>query len=297
VGEEKYSIIVLFNNNTIRYTDNTMEFIKLIGVGLVLGITMVTPGVSVGTMAVVFNVYYRLIEVITPNIKKIIGAWKFWLPLGVGLGAGVIAFSKIITILFNHHPIPTYWFFIGIIAGCIPQVYRRIKRPDSALPALSPSICCLCALAVIVLMAVFTPAEGAAVYTEITPQLFAMLVAGGVLAAVAMIIPGISGTFLLLVIGLYRTFVQAVSSFNIPLLAPVMLGAVAGLFVGAAAVRLLLAKAPGQTYGAVLGLVAGSIFVLFPGGMGDGTTILFSIAAVLVGGTISFFLGRKSDLE
>jgi putative membrane protein len=274
-----------------------MEFIKLIGIGLVLGITMVTPGVSVGTIAVVFNVYYRLIEVITPNIKKIIAAWQFWLPLGVGLGAGVIAFSKIITILFDHHPIPTYWFFIGIIAGCIPQVYRKAKRPDSVLPALLPSICCLCAMAVMVLMAVLRLAEEATVYTELTPQLFAILVAGGALAAVSMIIPGISGTFLLLVIGLYRTFVQAVSSFNIPLLAPVMLGAVAGLFIGAAAVRFLLAKAPGQTYGAVLGLVAGSIIVLFPGGMGGGITILFSIVAVLAGGTISFLLGRKSESE
>ena len=274
-----------------------MEFIKLTSIGLVLGVTMVIPGVSVGTMAVVFNVYYRLIEVITPSIKKILAAWKFWLPLGLGLGIGVVLFSKIITILFTYHPIPTYWFFMGIIAGCIPQVYRRAKRPDSVLLALSPAICCLCALAVMVLMAVLKPAEEAVVYTELTPQLFAILSLGGALAAIAMIIPGISGTFLLLVIGLYRTFVQAVSDFNILLLVPVLLGAVAGLFIGAAAVRFLLAKVPGQTYGAVLGLVAGSIIVLFPGGMGDGMSILFSIVAVFTGGTISFFLGRKSELE
>jgi putative membrane protein len=274
-----------------------MEFIKLTSIGLVLGITMVTPGVSVGTMAVVFNVYYRLIEVITPNIKKIIAAWKFWLPLGLGIGVGVIAFSKIITILFEHQPIPTYWFFIGIIAGCIPQVYCRAKRPDSVMLALSPAICCLCTLALTVLMAVLKPGEEAAVSTELTPQLFAFLSFGGALAAVAMIIPGISGTFLLLVIGLYRTFVQAVSDFNILLLVPVLLGAIAGLFIGAAAVRFLLVKVPAQTYGAVLGLVAGSIIVLFPGGMGDGITILFSILAMLVGATISFLLGRKSELE
>jgi putative membrane protein len=248
-------------------------------------------------MAVVFNVYYRLIEIITPNVKKIIAAWKFWLPLGLGLGIGVIAFSKIITILFEYQPIPTYWFLMGIIAGSIPQVYRRAKRPDSFMLALSPAICCLCALAIMVLMAVLKLTEEAAVSTELTPQLFALLSLGGALAAIAMIIPGISGTFLLLVIGLYRTFVQAVSDFNILLLVPVLLGAVAGLFIGAAAVRFLLAKVPSQTYGAVLGLVVGSIIVLFPGGMGDGMSILFSILAVLVGATISFLLGRKSELE
>jgi putative membrane protein len=146
-------------------------------------------------------------------------------------------------------------------------------------------------------MKVLKLTEEAVVYTELTPQLFALLTFGGALAAIAMIIPGISGTFLLLVIGLYRTFVQAVSDFNILLLVPVLLGAVAGLFIGAAAVRFLLAKVPAQTYGAVLGLVAGSIIVLFPGGMGSGMSIIFSILAVLVGGTISFLLGRKSELE
>jgi len=271
-----------------------MELLKLAGIGLILGITTVTPGVSVGTIAVVLNVYDRLIEVITINIRKIAATWKFWLPLGIGIAAGIIAFSKVITILLDKYPVPAYWFFIGIIIGCLPQVYRRVMRPGSVLPSLPSAISCLAAFAVMAVTAALKLTEEASVYTVLTPALFGILTVGGVLAAIAMIIPGISGTFLLLVIGLYRTFVQAVSDLNFLLLIPVALGAGIGLFAGAALVRLLLTKAPRETYGAVLGLVAGSVIVLFPGGLGSGVMPVFSAASLLAGCTLSFLLGKQT---
>ena len=270
-----------------------MEFIKLTGIGIVLGITTAIPGVSAGTIAVVLNVFDRLIEVITPNIKKILAAWKFWLPLVIGGIAGIIFFSKMITFLFTHYLVPTYWFFIGIITGSIPMVYRRVRLPGSAFPAFSSVICGILAFALMVVMAILKPTEDAVSYTVLTPRLFGILAAGGILAAVAMIIPGISGSFLLLVIGLYRTIVQAVSDLNIPLIAPVALGAIIGLLAGAAFVRFLLAKVPKETYGAVFGLVTGSIIVLYPGGLGSGATILFSVMGMLTGCAISFLLGRQ----
>ena len=270
-----------------------MELIKLIIIGLVLGITTVVPGVSAGTLAVVFNIYDRLIQVITPNIKKIIAAWKFLLPLVIGGIAGIFLFSRMITILFTNHPVPTYWFFIGIIAGSIPLIYRKVQQPGSAMPSPPAILCCVIALALMVAMAIVRPAEEALPHTALTPTVFGMLAAGGALAAVAMIIPGTSGSFLLLVIGLYRTVVQAVSELNIPLIMPLALGTVAGLLVGAALVRYLLAKAPRETYGAVLGLVAGSLIVLFPGGWGSGATILFSLLSMFTGSALSFIFGRQ----
>jgi len=265
----------------------------LISIGLVLGITTVVPGVSAGTIAVVFNVYDRLIAVITLNIKKIAAAWKFLLPLIMGGIAGIFLFSRLITLLFTNHPVPTYWFFMGIIAGSIPLIYRRVRQPDSAVPSPPAILCGIIALALMALMAVVRPAEEAASYTVLTPPLFGLLVGGGALAALAMIIPGTSGSFLLLVIGLYRTVVQAVSDLNIPLIMPVVLGTFIGLLAGAALVRYLLAKAPRETYGAVLGLVAGSLIVLFPGGLGSGTTILFSVLSLLTGSAVSVIFGRQ----
>ena len=271
-----------------------MEFIKLAGIGLVLGITTAIPGVSVGTIAVVFNVFYRLIEVITPNIKKILAAWKFLLPLVIGGIMGIIFFSRMITFLFANYRVPTYWFFIGIIAGSLPMVYSRARRPGSVFPALSSIICGFFALALMIALAILKPGEEEA-YTVLTPAVFGILTMGGTLAAIGMIVPGMSGSFLLLVMGLYRTILQAVSDFNIPLIIPVALGAVIGLLAGAAFVRFLLKKVPKETYGAVLGLIVGSVIVLVPGGFGSGITILFSVLSMLIGGAISFVLGRQKE--
>jgi putative membrane protein len=272
-----------------------MEPIKLTGIGFVLGITTIIPGLSTGTMAIVFNVYDRLIGIITPNIKKIIAAWKFLLPLAVGAIVGLIFFSRLITLLFANYPVPTYWFFIGLITGSLPLVYSKVQQPGSARLSFPALICCIIAFALMALMALMAPMESTASYTVLTPSLFGILVLGGSIAAIAMIIPGISGSFLLLVIGLYRTFVQAVSELNIPLILPVVLGAVIGLLLGAAFVRFLLSRVPSQTYGAVLGLVAGSVFVLFPGGFGEGIGVVISVACLLVGFFISFLMGRRQN--
>jgi putative membrane protein len=270
-----------------------MELIKLTFIGIVLGATVVLPGISAGTMAVVFNAYDRLIGIITPNVKKILAAWKFWLPLAVGAIAGVFFISKIISALYENFPIPTVWFFIGVIAGSIPLVYSKARQPSSALPSLPSIICTVLALAVMIVMAIFNPGESTVLYESALP-LPGMFILAGMLAAIAMVIPGISGAFLLLVIGMYRTVLQAVSDLNIPLLAPFVLGIIAGLFIGAAFIRWLLAKVPEKTYSAVLGLVAGSVILLFPGGFGEGITILFSIISLLVGGAVSYFFSTQN---
>ncbi|MCL2277445.1 MAG: DUF368 domain-containing protein [Treponema sp.] len=287
-----------------------MEIIKLVLIGFVLGVTAVIPGFSVATMAVVFNVYDRLIAAIVPSVKKILSTWLFWLPLVLGGIAGIIFSSKVFTVLFENYYVPTYWFLIGVIAGCIPMIYLRACQPvtrkssqdESAarkkkskitLPSFSVIICCVIAIGVMALIAVVNPEEGSAVYTEAALPVMALLALAGALAAIAMIIPGISGAFLLLVTGLYRTVLQAVSDANIPLLIPVVIGAVIGLLASAAFVRFLLLKVPQQTYGAVLGLVAGSVFVLYPGGFGEGSGIIISIFCLIAGFILSFIMSMK----
>jgi putative membrane protein len=281
----------------IRNTFDTMEFLKLTCIGLVMGMTLVIPGLSAGTMAIVFNVYDRLIGVIVPNVRKVLAAWQFWLPLVVGGIAGIFLFIEVISVLYEHHEIPTMMFFIGLIAGSLPLVYGRVRQEHSALPSMPSAICLVLALAVMMVIMIertmSTHCGGTALSPELTPQVFGMLVLAGVLAAAALIIPGISGAFVLLVMGYYFTITRAVSDLNISLLLPVFLGAVVGLFLGASLVRFLLKKAPRATYGAVLGLVAGSIIVLLPDeGFGEGVTIVHSIICLLAGAAISLFFGR-----
>ena len=276
-----------------------MDFIRLIVIGVILGVANVIPGVSGGTLAVVFNIYDRLISVITLNVKKILSEWKFILPLVAGMGLGIILFSKAITFLFENYPVQTNWFFIGIILGSIPMIVKRLMAASKAsfsdarkIPV-SAIVCGVLALAVMAIMTYANVAEsGAPIQTELTPLLAVKLFIGLACATIAMIIPGISGSFLMLVVGIYSTVIAAISDLNIPLLIPAVIGGVIGLLGGAKLVRVLMAKVPAQTYGAIMGLVLGSILVIFPG-FGGFATVATSLLAAAVGFVVSFFAGRE----
>ncbi|MDE5898382.1 MAG: DUF368 domain-containing protein [Treponemataceae bacterium] len=312
------------------------ETIKLIGIGIVLGIANVVPGVSGGTIAVAFGIYGRLIRVITIKVRTILSEWKFLLPLAVGMLAGIFLCSSFISFLFGRFPIQTNWFFIGIILGSIPMLYVRMSAPAAAssgapegagmdahgdasapevppasgddgrrggrtvpLPKPSAALCCLAALAVMAGVLCVQKKLGGAPSGAETAFSFGLAVKvflGLAVAAAAMIIPGISGSFLMLVIGVYGTIVTAVAERNIPLLVPGALGAVAGLLGGALLVRILLARVPAQTYGAIMGLVIGSVCVLFPG-FGSAAVAAVSLLCAAAGFAVSFAAGRKQRLD
>ncbi|WP_314743257.1 undecaprenyl phosphate translocase family protein [Treponema lecithinolyticum] len=330
-----------------------MQAIKLTAIGIVIGITNVIPGVSGGTVAVVFGIYDKLIELISLNIKKVFSLWKFWLPLAAGIAAGIVLFSKLMRLFFNLYPAAAHWFFIGLIAGCIPFLAITVKKesvragttaerataasasstavPDSstaaerrtALDSSAPvsdgnaaksalflgiggkRIAVLCAAAAVLIVlnklnakqsfysGQSEPTSQTIVQTLPTFFLYAKLFAGTALAAAAAIIPGISGSFLLLILGIYNTVIQAVSDFNIPLLLLITAGAAAGLLGGATFIRFLLAKAPSYTYSGVLGLTVGALAVLYPG-FPAGAEAVFSVLLCIAGFAAAFFSTRRN---
>ena len=329
-----------------------MQAIKLTLIGIVIGITNVIPGVSGGTVAVVFGIYDKLIELISLNIKKVFSLWKFWLPLAAGIAAGIVLFSKLMRLFFNLYPAAAHWFFIGLIAGCIPFLAVTVKKESArsstvahtpfapasgtavpngstaaerraALDGSAPisdgstaksalflsvgwrRIAVLCAAAALLIVlnklnakqsfysGQSEPTSQTIVQTLPTFFLCVKLCAGTALAAAAAIIPGISGSFLLLILGIYNTVIQAVSDFNIPLLLPIAAGAAAGLLGGATFIRFLLAKAPSYTYSGVLGLTAGALAVLYPG-FPAGAEAVFSVLLCVAGFAAAFFSTRRN---
>lgn len=289
-----------------------METIKLFAIGIILGVANVIPGVSGGTMAVVFGIYNRLIDLISLNVKKIFSQWKFILPLGAGLVTGVLLFSKIITFLFNKFPIQTNWFFIGIILGSIPMIFthwlnakKQTPLPDqtdqttkSKKIPISSIICCAISLAIMILMVIFKSEKPE---TQVTPgfSLYNAIImfVGLAIAAIAMIIPGISGSFIMLALGIYSTVIGAIDSFNIYLLIPGALGAIAGLLCGAKLVRILMSKIPSQTYGIIFGLILGSVFVIFPTAGYSPLIVLTSIVCAAAGFLVSFLFSKTEKSE
>ena len=271
-----------------------MAYFRIFLCGMVIGIANAIPGVSGGTMAVVLNVYDRLIALVSLNLKKILRDLPFALLLVAGAGTGIVLFAKLISGLFDSYPVPTTWFFMGLIVGSIPFVARRTRGTGSVpVKAVLGTI----AVVVMIITVFFRPDEGAGqAITALDPAVFLFLFLASVAAAAAMIVPGLSGSFVFLMLGAYRTVIRAVSDMNLPILLPVALGAGAGLLAGAALIRFFLARRLDMVYAVILGLVVGSLVPVFPGLPPTVPQGIVS-AAVFAGGAVLSRLFSSTEKE
>lgn len=271
-----------------------MAYFRIFLSGMVIGIANAIPGVSGGTMAVVLNVYDRLIALVSLNLKKILRDLPFALLLVAGAGTGIVLFAKLISGLFDSYPVPTTWFFMGLIVGSIPFIARR-TRGTGSVPV--KAVLATIAVVVMIITVFFRPDEGAGqAITALDPAVFLFLFLASVAAAAAMIVPGLSGSFVFLMLGAYRTVIRAVSDMNLPILLPVALGAGAGLLAGAALIRFFLARRLDMVYAVILGLVVGSLVPVFPGLPPTVPQGIVS-AAVFAGGAVLSRLFSSTEKE
>ena len=175
--------------------------------------------------------------------------------------------------------------FIGLIIGSIPLILMRIRNNIQKLNAsriILLTLSFIIGLAAVLSMMLFDGAKSAADSAAQINMDFKqgiLLFLGGALAAVAMIIPGISGSLLLLALGMYGTVMTAVAGLDIIVLVPFAAGVVFGLIAGAFLVRFMMKHIPAYTYAVILGLIVGSIFVIFPGTGGILTMIISLLTA------------------
>jgi len=260
--------------------DKPWKPIALIWRGALFGAANVIPGVSGGTIAVSTGIYDTLIK----SISNIIRYWKilFFFLLGAGLGLLIAAFG--LEVLFEKWPGPTLFAFMGFICGGLPSLWKRAD--------LGPRIKAgwvllfLAALAVILLMGFFLSPGQQPPITQWTPRAALWVFLAGGAAAAAMVIPGISGSLLLLLMGMYSTFISALTHMNFPILLTAALGVGLGILLISRLIAILLRKWHRACYAVILGLVIGSVMVLWPG-WPQSWGIFFSLLALSSG----FFAG------
>lgn len=287
------------------------NFIKTILIGIIVGIANVIPGVSGGTIIVIFNIYDKFVNAITLNIKKLIQNWKFILPFFIGIGLGIILFSKAITILFHNFPIQTNMVFTGLIIGSIPLLlnYSLKKENNTNFSLTKKVLIILCILLGIFTIFLFDFLQNQTskdiIQTSLPPfslQLCTKLFIGGILAAIAMIVPGISGSLLLLTLGIYTTIILSISAFfvketfltSLYIIIPTGLGVIIGLIVGAKLISFLLKKAPNYTYSVILGLLIGSAYIIFPRFPCSFRNIFTNILCLAFGFSLAYFTTKYS---
>ncbi len=264
-----------------------MKFIEYVLFGIIMGVANVIPGVSGGTMAVVFNFYDLLIESITIDFKVIKKNLYFLIPFGIGIIVGILGLSKIMKVLFEHYPSITYSAFIGIVLGSIPLIYVKTKSINDKISKFNYVIF----IFVLALMLYFSLKDNGnfseiVKYQSLNMESFIMCFIAMAIAAATMIIPGVSGSMMLLIIGMYSTvYIEIIGRVNIPLLIPSIFGAFMGLFGGAKLITYLLNKYKQSTYIAILALLVGSCFKLFKSAdilNQDGLGIVINIVVLLI---------------
>ena len=247
-----------------------LNYIKKIIAGIAIGMANVIPGVSGGTIAVVFGAYSDLIGAASLDIKIIKANFKIYLCLFGGMGLGILLFARLFKLVYEKFPVQTNFFFVGLIIGSIFIIFDlvRKKEKESSFTKVFKILWFFIGLSIMLALYFFKGAAASSTAAIETLSLvnFILLFLIGFAGAAAMVIPGISGSFILLILGAYYTVIKAITDFNIPVLIPIGLGVLTGFILSARLIGFLMEKFPKITYAFILGLVAGSIRHILPDG-------------------------------
>lgn len=251
-----------------------MKFIKSILRGVAIGIANIIPGVSGGTMMVSMGIYDEVICAVTGIFRQWKQSVRTLFPYAVGMGAGIVGLSFVISHLFARYPLQTAMLFIGLIFGGLPLLLPKVagRMPSAAELAVFVAF-----FGLIVWMQFL--GEGHSKLLAVDARTMLSLFFIGALAAAAMVIPGVSGSMLLMSLGYYTPIIDHINAFVIAvvtldfstvwycmgILAPFGVGVLLGAFLIAKLVEYLLKRHERMTYFAILGLVAASPVAVFAG--------------------------------
>lgn len=290
------------------------KVIKIFLNGAIFGITQTVPGVSAGTVAIILGFYNELLEAVNHFFKDIRKYTMFLFPMLMGAAVGLLVFSSVIQFLLARYSFPTMLFFIGLIVGIIPPVCKKATAGGKYGFKAYYAAYIVIPIIILVLISHTTTPEYAVnpseVFWQVGVPYMLFLLAGGFVAGSSLLLPGVSGSFVLLLMGIYPVAIYAVASArfllsditNIALmlnigmiLAPLGIGTVLGALATARLIEKLLKEYEQIVYLAILGLLVGSVYALLrtPIVWQSGTDrIVISIVVFCAGCVMSFKLDR-----
>lgn len=275
------------------------EKIILIIKGFFFGIANIIPGVSGGTLALTMGVYEDLIESISHFFKDIKKSLSFLIVFGIGAALSILLMSKVISTSLEKFPFPTTLFFIGLILGGIPLLTRKVRK-QKAKPF--NILLFLITFGIIIAMAFMQEGSNVVSLAKVSPTMMLLLFLVGMVAAATMVIPGVSGSFVLMLLGFYQPIVATISKLtdfsilghNFAILIPFGLGVVIGIILVAKLIEFLFNKYEISTYYAILGFVVASIITLGATLLGTGFSnieVIIGIAVFILATIIGYKLG------
>lgn len=236
-----------------------MRFIKSFFQGILIGAGAILPGISSGVLCVIFGIYENLLNCVLSFFKNIKENFKYLFPIGVGSIIGVVLFGNILKYLFFAYPIQIKFIFIGLILGSIPSLIKESTSKVNFKPyyLIFTLITLLLGIFLVILEQKISKFND-------TDYNFLFLVISGFFMSAGIIIPGVSNTLILMLLGIYELYLDAVSIIYLPFLFPLLIGIFLGSIFFMKLTKFLLDKFYPQTFFAIIGFTLGSVFILYP---------------------------------
>lgn len=259
------------------------EKLTLVIKGFLIGVANIIPGVSGGTLAITLGIYEKLIGAISHFFKNLKENIKFIIPIGIGAVLSILLLSRVISFCLDKYTLATILFFIGLILGGIPLLNKKIKGHYKNV---SNIIIFLLSFGFVIALSVLK-GENVVSFANMNIINYIMLFLVGVVAAATMIIPGVSGSFVLMLLGYYKPIVDTIGALtkfnniwqNIMILVPFGIGVLVGIVAISKLLEFLFKKYEVKTYFGVMGFIMASIITIFTGAEG----LVFSIPQLLIG--------------
>ena len=271
------------------------EKIILILKGIIIGAGKIIPGVSGGMLAITLNVYDRGIKAISEFFKDIKNNIKFLFTIGIGILISILLISKVIKYTLDSYYLPTMLLFIGMIIGGIPPIVKEAKSEKS----IKNIIIMIIPFVLIFLLSITSNIFSNGISKE--PN-FLPLILIGIIDAITMIIPGISGTEILMMLGYYDMIFTSFSnltdfnllSYNLSIIIPFGIGMILGVIALSKIINYLLDNHKISTYYAIIGFAISSVLLLLGETLKNNyalSEILISLVLLIIG----YFISKKLD--
>ena len=236
-----------------------MNFLSNCAKGIVIGAGAILPGISSGVLCVIFGIYEKLLNSILHFFKDFKNNLKFLTPILIGCGIGIVLFGNILNYFLYEYPIQTKSIFIGFILTSSSSLVKEINLKEKF--KLHYILCFLFALLiglVSVVLEKYLPMSS----TENVSFLYLILC--GFLMSVGVVVPGVSSTIILMLLGIYSIYLSSISSLFLPVLVPIGIGLAIGGFIFMKLIKYFLDNHYGATFYSIIGFTLGSILVLIP---------------------------------
>ncbi|HCY9380885.1 TPA: DUF368 domain-containing protein [Staphylococcus aureus] len=266
--------------------------------GFAMGTSDLVPGVSGGTIALLLGIYNQFIASISGIFsRRFWPSFTFLIPIIIGMLLAMGSLSNLFNYLLSQHHIPTMFFFGGLIIGIVPYLLKISNYKTSF--TTKHYMMVIAGIAILIVITLMNNSDKHAGETlTLSTGLIIKYFIAGMCASSAMLLPGISGSFMLLVFGVYGAVMLAISEVvklnfaGLPILLAVGFGVLAGFIISSKIIQYFLTHHKLMTFALIIGFVVGSLFAVFPGLPTNIVMWFVSLVVFIIGFIVSLTLGR-----